>query len=74
MHHPNFNPCDMFSEISKSLLCYKYLLCPAYFLDIDECKEKRDNCMYKCVNDFGGHHCVCPSGYLLFDQRVCEGI
>ena len=42
--------------------------------DEDECAKNNGGCSQNCVNDNGGYHCTCQSGYVLHaDNHTCVG-
>ena len=41
-------------------------------LDIDECQGDH-GCDQECINDVGGFHCECGTGYQLVDMFTCAG-
>ena len=41
-------------------------------LDINECQGDH-GCDQECVNDVGGFHCECRTGYQLVDTFSCAG-
>ena len=44
------------------------------YVDIDECAAGIHNCSQnqECINDPGGYHCLCITGYELLNG-TCEG-
>jgi hypothetical protein len=45
-----------------------------FFVDIDECALKMDNCPQNsiCLNIDGSFNCICPPGYIYFNSK-CFG-
>lgn len=43
-----------------------------YVLDINECQGDH-GCDQECVNEVGGFHCECRTGYQLVDTFSCGG-
>lgn len=45
------------------------------FLDIDECKEKKDDCDQTCNNVVGSFECSCEPGFAIDpeDPSKCDG-
>ena len=42
------------------------------YVDIDECQGDH-GCNQECINDIGGFHCECMTGYQLVDMFTCAG-
>ena len=42
--------------------------------DVKECAINRGGCSHSCVEEEGGYHCECNSGYVLaVDRHTCAG-
>ena len=44
----------------------------ALYVDINECQDDH-GCDQECINDIGGFHCECRTGYQLVDLFTCAG-
>lgn len=44
------------------------------FTDKDECKEDNGGCSQICQDLPIGYECKCKPGYVLADNRTCEGM
>ncbi|CAH1797274.1 unnamed protein product [Owenia fusiformis] len=40
--------------------------------DIDECRENKHTCEYRCENTFAGHVCTCPPGMNVTATGACK--
>uniref|UniRef100_A0A182Q292 Cell adhesion molecule n=1 Tax=Anopheles farauti TaxID=69004 RepID=A0A182Q292_9DIPT len=62
-YRPIFYPTEDYSgSVTQDVQC----------VDINECREKTDECSHYCKNTPGSYECYCPDRYLLAkDSRTC---
>lgn len=41
--------------------------------DDNECDVNYGGCSHQCVNFIGGYNCICPRGFRLVKDKICEG-